>query len=388
MLITLLRVLTVLSWVYWVIALILVYFFFKSPEPEKQSFSPPVSILKPIKGLDSQAYENFASFCRQDYPEFEILFGVSDPGDAVIPIIHRIQKDFPQLSIRLLVDADEKPNQKAGLLHTLSSQASNEILVASDSDMHVTPDYLRRVVAPLANHEIGLVTCPYSGAYPVTFTARLEALYMGVTFLPATIVGRKVIKMRFALGATNALRKSDLERFGGFAALSGYLADDYQLGRKITQLGLRVYLSQYVVRSVLGPTTFEEQWQREIRWMHCTRISRPLEYPGLLLSFTTPLALSLVILSSFAVAAWIFLLVSLVLRWVVALAITQYTQDETSRKWIFWLPLRDLLTALIWTVSLLGNKVTWRGQQYILQEDGSMVPVAARKETEESHADI
>lgn len=376
MLVSFFLLLVLASWIYWLVAWWWVRSFFRVRQQPEPAFSPPVSLLKPVKGLDVQAYQNFASFCRQDYPDYELLFGVSDPADPVIPVIGRLSRDFPGLKIRLFVVPATGPNPKAAALHALAAEAAHEVLVVSDSDMRVTPDYLRRVVSPLADPQVGLVTCPYRGENPRTFTARLEALHMGATFLPGAIVARKVLNMRFALGATMALRRTDLARLGGFAAVAGYLADDYQLGVRIARLGLRVHLSDYVIASVLGATTFREQWDREVRWAHCTRLSRPWEYPGLLLTYSTPLAVALLLLSDFTSEAWLALSISLLLRWLVAWHIAGYTGDLNIRQWIVWLPVRDMLSALIWCVGAVGRRVTWRGADYLLEEDGRLQPLA------------
>lgn len=394
MLIPLLFTLVVLSWIYWLVAWWLVHRFFTAgPEPDQPpplapqqaGEVPPVSILKPVKGLDAQAYQNFVSFCQQDYPDFELLFGVSDPDDPVIAVVERLQREFPHRSIRLNVSPATHVNRKASLLHSLAAEARHEVLVVSDSDMRVTPDYLRRVVAPLADEGVGLVTCPYRGELPVTLTAKLEALYMGVTFLPSVLVARKVLSMRFALGATIAVRRRDLARLGGFAAVAEYLADDYQLGARLARLGRRVHLSNYVVASVLGATTFREQWDREVRWAQCTRVSRPLEFPGMLLTFSTPLAVVLALLTGFAPLASLSLAVSLLLRWLVAWSVTGYIANQAVRRWLIWLPVRDMLTALVWCAGAVGRNVVWRGERFRLRSDGRLEPLPpggrhARKE--------
>lgn len=377
MLEVLLLALIMCSWIFWLVSLYLVQSFFKSSK-RRQIFGwmPPVSILKPIKGLDYQAYENFASFCNQDYPDYEVIFGVADAADPVVPVIERLKRDFPQRKIRLHVIQPSGANRKASLLHYLASQASHEILVISDSDMRVTPSYLRHVVQPLADAHVGLVTCPYQGDLALTFTARLEALHMGATFLPSVLVGREFLNMRFAMGATVALRRGDLARMGGFAAISDYLADDYELGARMAKLGLRVHLSDYIVTSILGATDFQDQWHREVRWARCNRVSRPREYPGLLLSFSTPLALALLLVSDFT--AWQALAVSVCLRWWVAWRVTGYTRDWDTRRWLVWLPIRDMLSALVWLAGSFGRRVIWRGEEFVLVEDGRMKPVAPR----------
>jgi ceramide glucosyltransferase len=372
MVIVILALLVVASWIYWLVAFWLVRSFFRKRQEPDPAFAPPVSILKPLRGLDAGIYRNFVSFCQQDYPEYELLFGVSEADDPVIDVVQRLQQDYPEQSIRLVITPADRVNRKAALLHALAGQASHQMLVVSDSDMRVTPDYLRRVVAPLADPQVGLVTCLYRGVDPATFTARLEALHMGATFLPSVLVARQVLAMRFAMGATVALRSADLAEMGGFAAVADYLADDYQLGAHIADLGLRVHLSDYVVNSVLGPTTFHDQWDREVRWAHCNRVSRPLEYPGLLLTFSTPFSALLVVASGFDLLGWLALLVSVLLRWAVGWQVMGYTDSQDTRRWLLWLPVRDVLSALIWCGGAVGRRVVWRGEVFILQPDGKL----------------
>lgn len=385
MLYTLLILFIGVSWIYWIVAWWWTREFFLTTHKPDGSFTPPVSILKPVKGLDVQAYQNFESFCQQIYPEYELLFGVADPDDPVIPVIKRLQQNFPKLTIRLIIiPYFIGTNRKASTLHFLAAQANYEMLVICDSDMRVNDDYLMRVVSPLSNEKVGLVTCPYRGELPITFTARLETLYLGVTFLPSVIVGRKVLKMRFALGSTAVVRKKVLKEIGGFASIANYLADDYQLGFHIANLGLRVVLSDYVVRTILGATTFKEQWDREVRWLQCTRISRPWEYPGLLLSFSTPLSAILVLISPFNFSYWVYLITSILLRWSVGWLVAGYTNDSESRRWLFWLPLRDMLSALVWLVALLLRHIVWRGEEYNLNSDGLLEPLNSSKELPEA----
>ncbi|MGQ9599230.1 MAG: bacteriohopanetetrol glucosamine biosynthesis glycosyltransferase HpnI [Anaerolineae bacterium] len=364
----------VASWIYWLVALWLVFDFFRSKDPSRGSFTPPVSILKPVKGVDVQAYQNFASFCRQQYPEYELIFGVADPGDPILPVIERLKRDFPEQRIRLIVAEAFGANRKASLLHQMEQEACYETLVISDSDMRATPEYLQRVVSPLADEQIGLVTCPYRGESALNLAAGLEALHMGVTFLPSVVVARKFLDMRFAMGATVVLRRRDLVRLGGFASMANYLADDYQLGARIASLGLKVHLSSYVMACVLGASSFREQWHREVRWMRCSRVSRPREYPGLILSFSTPLAMVWILTTGFEPSNLQVLLVSLALRWTVAWLVSGWTGDSEARRWLLWLPIRDILTALTWCVGGLGRRIVWRGEEFELRPGGLMQP--------------
>ena len=370
---TLLLVLVVLSWIYWAVALWCVRdFFCRDAPPPDADFAPPVSILKPVRGLDPGAYENFASFCSQQYPRYEILFGVADRNDPAVAVIERLQRNFPERTIRLVVGAAPGANRKAGVLHRLAAEARHDLLVISDSDMRVTPDYLRQVVAPLADPQIGLVTCPYRGAQPLTLAAQLEALYIGAAFIPSVMVGRHFLEMRFAMGATIALRRPDLTRIGGFAAFANHLADDYEAAVRIAGLGRRVRLSHYIVDSVLGATIFAEQWHREGRWARCVRVSRPLEYPGVFITFSTPLALTTALVMDFNPQGWAVLIITLLWRWLFAWLVSGYTHDRAVRRWLFWLPARDVLTLLIWIAAGIGRRVVWRGEEFHLLHDGRM----------------
>ncbi len=372
--IALLVALVAASWAFWITATVLTWLFFRRPRQWSNPSLPPVSILKPVKGLDRGAYQNFASFCQQDYPKYEILFGLDDPDDPVVSVIDRLIEDYPRVPIRIIINPSQTPNRKVGLLARLAAEAHYEILVASDSDMCVDPTYLRQIVPPLNDPEIGLVTCPYRGADPVTLTARLEALYMGVAFLPSMLVARELLKMRFAMGATVALRRDALEQIGGFESFSNYLADDYELGYRIASTGRRVVLSQYIVDSTLGATTFPEQWDREVRWAHCNRLSRPIQYPGLLITFTTPLALVLLIVSGFQNWALGLLAASIAMRWLVGLLVTRWTRDRAAMRWLILLPIRDFLTALVWCAGVVGRRIIWRGEVYTLRRGGSLIP--------------
>ena len=373
---------TLAGWCFWLAAWLLAEAFFAArpgrPRPQAHDAElPGVSVLKPLKGEDAEALENFESFCRQDYPCYQVLFGVSDPDDPMVPHVRELERRHPELDIQLhlLEDSlleDSAGNPKASLLHQLAAHAEHDLLVTSDSDIRVPADFLRAAATPLLDPAVGLVTFPYRGTRPVTFTARLEALHMTGTFLPYALVGRRVLGMRFALGASLALRRRELERIGGFAAVAPYLADDYQLGLRVARLGLRVHLSRTVVASVLGATSFGDQWSREVRWARTTRVSRPLEYPALLLTHTLPLAVAFVPLDAGRPLAWAVLAVSLALRLAVAWRVTALAGARDILRWLPWLPVRDLLSALVWLMGVLGTEVTWRGRRYRVGSDGRM----------------
>ncbi len=362
--------LTAASWAYWLVASWCIEQFFAEPQPEVDPSLPPVSILKPVRGLDAEAYENFASFMRQDYPEYEVLFGVTDPRDPALELIARLQRDFPGRKIRSFVATPRGANDKVSILCHLAQMAYHDTLVICDSDIRVSPDYLRRICAPLQDPDVGLVTCLFQGTQAQTLTAKLEAQYIGATFLPGVLVGRNYLHMRFALGASNALRRQQLRDIGGFESLVNYLADDYQLGAKIAATGHRVHLSDYMTQTVLGATTFREQWHREMRWAKCLRVSRPLEYPVLLFTLPMPMSVLTAAATGFSPLGLGVVGASLALRWLVSWQLARRTRDEVySRSWHL-LPLRDMLTYVIWCGASVGRHVTWRGRRFALGKGG------------------
>jgi ceramide glucosyltransferase len=368
-----LGVLVAASWAYWLLAWAAVRRVFRRPAAPPGAL-PPVSLLKPVRGVDPGVLENFLAFCRQDYPGFEVVFGVADPDDPVIPLLERLRDEVAEIPIWVVVAPARGPNRKASLLEALARAARHDVLVVTDSDMRVDPSYLRRVVATLERPGVGLVTCPYVGEEPATVAARLEALHMGVTFLPSAVVAAEIMRMPFAMGATMALRREDLERIGGFAVLEPYLADDYQLGARVAALGRGVALCPYPVRSVLGATRFREQWDREVRWSRCTRASRFGGYVGYAVTFSTPLALALLLATGGGAAGWAALGGSLALRWLVALGIARETGDVESRRSLLLLPVRDVLTAATWGAALVGRRVVWRGETFDVDGEGRLVP--------------
>ena len=366
----LISLLVVAGWVFWILTLIFAYFFFVTESHPQTGYQSPASILIPVKGLDYGAYDNFASFCRQNYPEYELLIGFFDPLDPARAVAEKLQNDLAFSNVRIFVAQPPGLNRKAAMLHFLAGQASHPLIVAVDSDMRASPEYLSAVVAPLSDPRVGLVTCTYRGVEPLSLTAKLESLHMGASFLPLVIVARKFLSMRFAMGATLALRRVDLEQMGGFAVVTDFLADDYQIGERIANLGFRVHLSRYVINCALGKTSFWEFWERQIRFARTNRVCRPLEYPGQIIYFSTPLALVLVVSSQFTPLAVDALIISLLLRWWVAWSISGWTGNAEMRRWLVFLPIQDSVSALVWVAGLFGSHVVWRGQRVRVLEDG------------------
>ncbi len=345
---------------------------------------PPVSILKPIRGVDADAYENFASFCRQDYPSYEIVFGVQDAEDPAVQLVRRLQNDFPGTQIRLVISSHRiGPNLKVCNLHNILEEAAHELVLISDSDMRVRPGYLREIVSYFSDPGVGLVTSPYAGSGADTASAGLEALGIGTDFFPGVAVATQFGTTAFALGSTLALRKQTLERIGGTRGLAEYLADDFQIGCRVAGAGHRVVLSRYVVETILPNAGFWEMYTRRLRWMRTARVCQPAGFAGSIITHSTVWALLLlaVILINLAltgtVSAWAVapLLLQQTVRWSTAYWNgVQVLGSRSVRRWLHLLLVSDVLNFLLWLGSW-RNTVRWRGDNYRLTVGGRMVRV-------------
>ena len=331
---------------------------------------PPISILKPLKGTDPEIYESFRSHCLQDYPEYEIIFGVNDPNDPAIDSVKELQREFPDRRIQLVVSKTILgANVKVSNLEQMLAEARYDHLIVNDSDIRVEPDYLRRVTAPLADPCVGLVTCLYRGVAGATLGSRLEALGISTDFCASVLAARQLEGgIRFGLGSTLAFRRAELEKIGGFTSFVDYLADDYELGKRIAGLGLAVSLSDVVVETYLPSYLPREFFAHQLRWARGVRDARAGGYLGLVFTFGLLWALLALSASRGALWAWSGLAATLFLRFAVALIIGQKVlQDRRTMKDAWLIPLRDLLAVAVWMASLGGHTVTWRGDHFRLK---------------------
>jgi ceramide glucosyltransferase len=348
--------------------------------PQLPDFTPPVSILKPVKGVDGDSFENFASFCRQDYPEFQIVFAAASQTDPVIPVIKQVMAAYPEADIALVVDgAIHGANYKVCNLMHAHAQAKHPLLIVCDSDIRVTGSYLREVCAPFADPEVGLVTSLYRSSGARGIGCAIEALGFSCEMVPNVMTALRLEGLSFALGASMALRQSALERIGGFAALVDYLADDYQLGNMIHRAGFRLELSPYFVESIMrGGETVSEVLARQLRWGRTMRVSRPGGYLASGITLPFPGALLALAVSGFsrvgiAAAALLYLV-----RASVSLCYSRvYLRDLLLPRWLWLLPVRDALSFGVWTLSLLGDRVVWRGHLFRLSKGGKIVEIGA-----------
>lgn len=332
---------------------------------------PPVSILKPLKGVDPEIWESFRSHCEQDYPYFELIFGVSDKDDPAIELVRRMQAQYPNRRIELIECRQILgANVKVSNLAQILPAARQEILLVNDSDIRVPRDYLRRVVPPLADPSVGLVTCLYRGIASKTLGSRLEALGISTDFVPGVLSARVLEGgLRFALGSTMVFRKADLEAIGGFEVLLDYLADDYELGRRIAAQGKRVELSDVTVDTFLPSYSFRQFLDHQMRWWRTIRDARRGGYVGLLFTFGLPWAIATVLAARGTAWAWALFAVTVAARLAVGLgtAIT-VLKDRQPLKKLFLLPVRDLLAPVLWAAGLIGNRIHWRGDVFTLKD--------------------
>jgi ceramide glucosyltransferase len=341
----------------------------------RQATTPPVTILKPVHGVDPGAYENFRSHCLQDYLQYEIIFTVNEGGDAAVPLIERLQREYPERSIRLAVSKQVLgTNCKVSNLIQALSQARHEYLLINDGDVRVAADYLRQVMKHFADDRVGMVTTLYSGVPAGTLGSKLEALGINTDFAAGVLVARQIEGgLRFGLGATLALRRKALEAMGGLEPLADYLADDYELGARISGAGYQVVLSDVVPEVLLPPYSFAEFFQHQLRWGRGMRSSRKGGYAGVVLTFGWLWGLVTVIASGGAPAAWGLFAAALVARFLMAVTVGKAVQGPVTWRELWLVPLRDLVALAVWIGSYTGRTVAWRGTRFVL-ENGKLRP--------------
>jgi ceramide glucosyltransferase len=336
---------------------------------------PPVSILKPLKGIDPEIWENFCSHCEQNYPEFQLIFGVTDPADPAVEIVRKLQAKYPNLAIELTVcDRVLGTNIKVSNLAQMLRAVRHEILLVNDSDIRVPPDYLRKVIAPLADSSVGLVTCLYRGIACPTLGSRLEAIGIATDFVPGVLSARLLEQgLHFGLGSTLAFRHRDLEAVGGFQALADYLADDYELGKRIAAAGKKIELSAATVATLLPAYTIRQFLGHQLRWSRTIRDARRWGYAGLIFTFGLPWALLTVAAARGALWAYALFALMFAVRFVVAYIAANAVLDDRQMFGnelianIFLLILRDLIAPIVWIASFMGNRIYWRGDVFDLK---------------------
>jgi len=365
---------------YYTAALIAAARFSRRVSSGSADFHPPISILKPVRGLDREAYENYASFCRQDYPDFELLFCVNDQADPAVPVIAKIASDFPGRSVRLLIGAPALGvSDKVNKLCRLVREARHEIVLISDSDVRVYPGLFREIAGHFCNPDLGGVTCLYRGISDGSIAGDFETLGNSTDFDPGVLVAWLLGDLNFMLGAVMATTKKQLERIGGFESLVNYLSDDYELGNRLASAGRRVELSRFPVSVVYPAQAFGAALRHQLRWNMTIRCSRPAGHFGLLLTQGLPWSLAAAFLAPHWWIGLTYIVLYMALRFWIAWSIgVQLLADGLVEKRIWLLPLRDAAAFLVWLWSFFPHRIHWRGQEFYIR-DKRLVPVPSRQ---------
>jgi ceramide glucosyltransferase len=364
--------------IYYILAIYssLRYFRANRAEPSDH-YLPPISNLQPIRGIEPDAYENFASLCRQDYPEFELLFCVGSESDPAVPVLHKLIRDFPQRQIRIIYKpTSNASNDKVAKLARLVDEASNEVLVINDSDVRVQPDYFRRVVAPMGRENVGAVTCFYTSLRDKTFAEHLHTIGMLSDFYAGLVTAWQLDGVKFAIGKTIVTTRTNLAQFGGYEALQSGPGDDLLVGRLVAEQGHEVVLLPYTLETVSSYGSFGELLHKRLRWMVVMRHMRPAGHFGLL--FTHGLAWCLLAIAVHTTPAIIagylgtYLGLRLAMTWVIA--IRGLKQKGVGRR-LPLIPIWDLAAFLLWLASFTRSSIRWRDGSYLIR-DGKLVPTS------------
>lgn len=338
----------------------------RAVSPPPLARAEPVSILKPLAGLDEGLEENLRSFFRQDYPEFEILFAVRHASDPAVPVVEKLQREFPAIPSKLLLTGEPPyPNAKVWSLDHMLRAARHDLLVMSDSDIRVTPEMLSQIAAEFQDVRLGVATCPYRAVPGGSIWSRLEAVGMNTDFWASAFTARMLEGVKFAVGPTIAARKLVLDEMGAFDRVKDYLAEDFVIGQFAAEAGAGVILSSYVIEHRIGTSNFAASAAHRIRWVRSTRRSRPVGYVGQLFTMPFPLALILITVKP---AWWPLAVLATVVRLAAAFTVSRLALHARI-PWML-LPAEDCMGFAFWIAGFFGKTIGWRGRRYELLPDG------------------
>jgi ceramide glucosyltransferase len=345
------------------------------PEP-----APKVSILKPVEGAGPNTYEAFASFCRMDYPGgVEIIIGTIKQDDPVVAIVRRLRADFPKHDIRLVFAELQGTNRKTSIMEAMWKKTSGEFLFFSDADVAVPKDYLRQLVPRLAQPEVGCLTCLPRGIAAHTVGGKMIALHYGFNYLPQWMLAQQTTGIHWAIGHTMAVPRTVLEKIGGFNNFLNHLADDYELGHRVSQLGLRVIVPPLLLDCVVPAESFGEAFARMQRWKRTIRRSRGAQFLGVATTYPVFWALILALLQPLAWWSWSALAVVVAIRWLLATRLQPIIKmSDWSRAW-WLLPVEDIVEGITFFGAYFGSTIVWAGRRYTLLRDGTLEPIQSRK---------
>ncbi len=343
---------------------------------ERAGKLPPVTVLKPLCGAEPGLYANLRSFCQQDYPQFQIVFGVGDAEDPAVAVVQRLIEEFPHLSLEVVVDPQQHGhNRKISSLINMLARARHDILVMADSDACVRPDYLQSVTAPLLDERVGLVTCLYHDEPTRPVWSRLGAMYINEWYMPSVLLAWLFGHQSYVSGQTLCIRRETLQAIGGLRGIANHLADDYELGQLVRALGLRIVLSSYMLKAEHHEPTLQSLVGHELRWMRTLYVLRPLSFRFIFFTFSVPLALCGLLLtapeSALEPVARSLFAVTVLARLVLHFA-HRVNEGRRMLADVWLIPVRDLLICWIWCRSFFTSKFTWRGSDFGVGADGIM----------------
>jgi ceramide glucosyltransferase len=378
--------LTIAGFAYYLIALWSARAFLRRPHFPASGFAPPVSILKPIYGVDPGMAEAFASHCRQNYSgAYEILFGVSSLDDPACAVVRQLQADFPDRAIQLILCPEVLgPNGKVSNLAQIVSHARYDYLIINDADIRVGPNYLAHILAPFAPDQaqqpVGLVTALYRGITHQTLGSKMEALGIATDFTPGVLTARFLDRgLRFGLGSTLAVWRPALDAIGGLVPLTEYLADDYELGARIAAAGFRVELSDEIVETAIHPWNLSGYLHHQLRWARTMREARRGGYAGLVFSYGLAWAFLNLIASGLSLPSFALFVLALLLRVSLALGVgVGILRDRQVLRDLWLLLPRDLLALAVWAWSYASDAISWRDQRFLLKK-GKLVRLASQE---------
>ena len=337
------------------------------------TFTPPISILKPLCGIELNIYENLASFVVQDYPQYQVIFSVRERDDPIIQVVQQLINDFPSIDLSLVVsDWLIGNNFKVSNLANALESAKYNILVIADSDIRVKKNYLQQVIQPLKNEKVGVVTCLYQ-SFAEGWIGALDGIITACDFFPSVLTARKLEGIKFAFGSTIVIRTKVLEAIGGFLAIADYLADDFLLGNLSAQNGYQVVLSHYIVQHQTGQESWRNFCLRQIRWFRCIRVERFWSYLGIIFTQGTVNSILLLLVSGGSSLSWLLFIIIFNLRLFVAYLVGfKYLKDPTAKQFLGLFFCSDLLRYIIWLLGLFGNTIEWKGKKFKLINGGRL----------------
>lgn len=327
-----------------------------------------------MRGLDDDLESNLRTFCDQDYPDYQILFGVESESEPCVSVIRTIVAEFPEKDLQLVVCPPNRgSNRKVGILKKLLAEAKHDVLVWCDSDIRIGADHLKHIVAPLHDPKVGLVCCPYRWKSPQNVPAALESLTFSTEFIPSVLMLERLGQLKFALGASMALRRGCLEEIGGLEMIEDYLADDYELGKRITESGYRLVLTDYLVDLIHPAMSWKRTLLHQLRLVRTYKVCRPMGFFFSVLTHGTTWATVFLVANAFSALGWSVWTAVVALRIATATGLLlTHLPDFHTTGYLWLLPFRDWFSSLLWMLAYTGNTITWRGRSFLLTKDGKL----------------